>query len=153
MDFAAWKDRENVAQALRAVYRAADQDRPGGRRMKMGRQPVCHRPKCLRRNEAHRGGGRGLVVRRHAERGGDQRWPDVDFVGRRRPPETPNQFPNTDPGLAGETGVSGVVGTVYPLDGLKTGGGGGGGAFTNCACACVIKTQATITTANPPTKD
>jgi putative transposase len=24
MDFAAWKDRKNVAQALRAVYRAAD---------------------------------------------------------------------------------------------------------------------------------
>jgi hypothetical protein len=24
MDFAAWKDRKNVAQALRAVYRAPD---------------------------------------------------------------------------------------------------------------------------------
>jgi hypothetical protein len=28
-------------------------------------------------------------------------------------------FPNTDPGLAGETGVSGEAGTVYGLDGLK----------------------------------
>jgi hypothetical protein len=32
-------------------------------------------------------------------------------------------FPKTDPGLAGETGVSGEAGTVYGLDGLKTGGG------------------------------
>jgi hypothetical protein len=29
---------------------------------------------------------------------------------------------NTDPGLAGETGASGDVGTVYPLEGLKIGG-------------------------------
>ena len=29
MDFASWKDRKNVAPALRAIYRAADADRPG----------------------------------------------------------------------------------------------------------------------------
>jgi hypothetical protein len=28
-----------------------------------------------------------------------------------------------DPGLAGETGASGDVGTVYPLEGLKIGDG------------------------------
>jgi hypothetical protein len=32
-------------------------------------------------------------------------------------------FPNTDPGLAGETGTSGVVGAVFGVDGLSTGGG------------------------------
>src|SRR5215468_1972650 len=31
--------------------------------------------------------------------------------------------PNTDPGLAGETGVSGDWSTVYGFDGLKAGGG------------------------------
>ena len=30
---------------------------------------------------------------------------------------------NIDPGLAGETGASGEVGTVYPLEGLKIGDG------------------------------
>jgi hypothetical protein len=30
-------------------------------------------------------------------------------------------LPNTDPGLAGDTGVSGVVGAVLGLDGLKVG--------------------------------
>jgi hypothetical protein len=35
-------------------------------------------------------------------------------------------FPNTDPGLAGETGVSGEEGTMYGVDGLKTGGGSKG---------------------------
>ena len=29
--------------------------------------------------------------------------------------------PNTDPGLPGETGVSGASGTVYGIDGLKCG--------------------------------
>jgi hypothetical protein len=31
--------------------------------------------------------------------------------------------PNTDPGLAGETGVSGDSGIVYGIDGLKVGAG------------------------------
>jgi hypothetical protein len=32
-------------------------------------------------------------------------------------------LPNTDPGLAGETGTSGVAGTVYGVEGFNTGGG------------------------------
>jgi hypothetical protein len=32
-------------------------------------------------------------------------------------------FPNTDPGLAGETGISPEGATLYGLDGLKIGGG------------------------------
>jgi hypothetical protein len=43
-------------------------------------------------------------------------------------------------GVPGETGVSGDCGTVFGLDGLKTGGGDGGTGFTNCACACSIAT-------------
>jgi hypothetical protein len=39
--------------------------------------------------------------------------------------------PNTDPGLAGETGVSREGATVYELDGLKVGGGIEGAGFTN----------------------
>jgi hypothetical protein len=35
----------------------------------------------------------------------------------------PGPFPNTDPGLAGETGTSGVAGAVYGVDGLNIGGG------------------------------
>ena len=35
----------------------------------------------------------------------------------------PVQFPNTDPGLAGETGVSGDCGSVYDSDGLNVGAG------------------------------
>ena len=43
-------------------------------------------------------------------------------------------LPNTEPGLAGETGVSRDSGTVYDSDGLKTGAGllkTGGGALLN----------------------
>jgi hypothetical protein len=70
--------------------------------------------------------------------------------------------PNTDPGLAGETGVSREGATVYGLDGLKVGGGivgtrssNGGGAerigfvpcirgagLVPCARACSIVTNA-----------
>jgi hypothetical protein len=38
-------------------------------------------------------------------------------------------FPNTDPGLAGETGVSGDCGTVYESDGLNVGAGIAGAWF------------------------
>lgn len=76
------------------------------------------------------------------------------------------QFPNIDPGLAGETGVSGDWGTVYGPDGLKIGAGivegaeftNGGGAesagfwadargtaFVVCALACSMA-------ASPPKK-
>jgi hypothetical protein len=40
-------------------------------------------------------------------------------------------FPNIDPGLAGETGVSPEGATVYGLEGLKTGGGIKGTLFSN----------------------
>jgi hypothetical protein len=38
-------------------------------------------------------------------------------------------FPNTDPGLAGETGVSGDCGIVYGSDGLNVGVGVVGASF------------------------
>jgi hypothetical protein len=53
--------------------------------------------------------------------------PDVNRRSRFiTPPNSCASFqplPNTDPGLAGETGVSGEAGTVYGLDGLKIGRG------------------------------
>ena len=39
-------------------------------------------------------------------------------------------LPNTDPGLAGETGVSRDEGTVYGVDGLKIGAGSEGALFS-----------------------
>src|SRR4029077_17971307 len=39
-------------------------------------------------------------------------------------------LPNTDPGLAGETGVSRDEGTVYGVDGLKIGAGSEGTLFS-----------------------
>jgi hypothetical protein len=39
-------------------------------------------------------------------------------------------FPKTDPGLAGDTGVSGDCGCVYESDGLNVGAGIGGASFT-----------------------
>jgi hypothetical protein len=58
-------------------------------------------------------------------------------VTKKKPVVTPlsrglfQSLPNTDPGLAGETGVSGEVGTVYGLDRLNTGGGTEGTLFRN----------------------
>src|SRR6516165_4270577 len=40
-------------------------------------------------------------------------------------------------GSPGETGVCLTLGTVYGVDGLKTGGAGGGGGTNCCTCACV----------------
>jgi hypothetical protein len=45
------------------------------------------------------------------------------------PEDAPAQFPNTDPGLAGETGVSGDCGSVYDSDGLNVGDGIAGASF------------------------
>jgi len=59
--------------------------------IKMGRQPVCRWPKCLRPNEPRGEEERGFVVASRKQEG-SRRGPDVDCVGRRRPPETPNQF-------------------------------------------------------------
>ncbi len=75
-------------------------------------------------------------------------------------------------GVSGETGVSLGCGTMYGLDGLKTGGGGGGGLFTigggaagagfvpcawgaefvPCACACSIAPHAPKTAAQTASK-
>jgi hypothetical protein len=41
----------------------------------------------------------------------------------------PAQFPNTDPGLAGETGVSVDCGSVYDSDGFNVGVGIAGASF------------------------
>jgi hypothetical protein len=58
-------------------------------------------------------------------------------------------------GSPGETGGPLTLGTVYGVDGLKTGGGGGGagggGGGTNC-CACAWLSPAPIRTIQPVTK-
>jgi hypothetical protein len=54
--------------------------------------------------------------------------------------------PDRPPGADGETGASGVCGTMLGVDGLKLGGGGVGTGLTGCAPACPM-VKAAITPA------
>jgi hypothetical protein len=56
--------------------------------------------------------------------------------------------------VAGASGVYGGCGTVYGVDGLRTGGGNGVGGGTYCACAWArpLMTQTTNKIADPLAK-